>query len=336
MRLYDPAWLALREEPAIEPALPIVDPHHHLWERPGDVYMVDELQADLAMGHNVVATVYVEASSFYRADGTPHLASLGETETVAALVPDSPIAGIVGTADLRLGAAVGDVLDAHIAAANGALKGIRHRLAWDPHPGIRANRGTEQGEVTLPEFRDGLRELAARDLAFDAWLFFPQLPELTATANAVPEAKIVLDHLGVAPIGTTAYPVDDPAHLAQWRRDLTDLARCPNVVLKVGGIGMVRYGAWEPGELPPSSDELLGRWGDSIRFAIDSFGPHRTMFESNFPVDKEGCSYAVLWNAFKLVSAQYGPSERARLFSGTAIDVYRLGIDPGGEEEALP
>jgi predicted TIM-barrel fold metal-dependent hydrolase len=314
----------IEPEAVIEPDLAIVDPHHHLWSRPGDVYMIPDLVEDLSTGHRVVATVYVEASSFYRDAGPPERRSVGETATVAALASGSPVAGIVANVDLRH-EGIDDLLDEHLAAAGGLLRGIRHRLAWDPHPGIRAGRETTPGLLADRRFRRGLRALAARGLVFDAWLFFGQLPELVDVAREIPEVTIVLDHLGVAPIGTAPYPFDDPHHLARWRTNLARVATCPNVTVKLGGIGMVRYGAWSPGGGSPTSDELLGRWRDPLHHAVDAFGPSRAMFESNFPVDKDGCSYRVLWNAFKKASAGYDAAERAALFGRTAVAIYRLG-----------
>ena len=328
-------WLAQTVEVALDPELEIVDPHHHLWpEPPGRrwyTYDVPDLRVDTDAGHRIVDTVFVECMAAYRKDGPEHLRCVGETEWVAAraaetaATPGARIAGIVSHASLRLGAAVDEVLDAHIAAADGLFRGIRDAGAWDADERIpRTHTNPVPGLYGLDSFRAGMRVLAAKGLSFEAWQYHTQLGDVAALARACPDVTIVLNHIG-APIAIGPYAGRRDEVLAAWRPAMVDVASCPNVVLKVGGIGMSRYGVgFESWERPPTSDQLLAVWGDDLRFCIDTFGPDRCMFESNFPVDAESCSYTVLWNAFKKVSAGYSPAERTALFSGTARRVYRL------------
>jgi L-fuconolactonase len=327
------AWLATTAEDALEPDLPVVDPHHHLWEFPTDTYQLDELRADTGSGHNVVQTVFVECAWAYRPDGPDALRPVGETASVAAVAARSAatagaeIAGIVSFADLTLGAGVEAVLDAHAAAGDGRFRGIRHATAWDAGPGIRrTHTNPVQGQMGEADFRAGFAVLARLGHSFDAWLYHPQLPELADLAKAFPEATIVLDHIG-GPLGIGPYAGRRAEVLEQWRPGMAAVAACPNVVLKVGGIGMTAYGM-DLHKRPesPTSAQLAEVWEPDLRTCIELFGPDRCMFESNFPVDKRSCSYVVLWNAFKRVAASMGlsPSEKADIFAGTARRAYRL------------
>jgi len=324
-------WLARTTEAALQPELPICDPHHHLWDHPTDRYLLDELRADTGAGHNVVSTVFLECGSAYREDGPEELRPVGETAFVAALAeesartPGAEIKGIASFADLSLGEAVRPVLEAHVEAGRGRFRGIRHATAHDPSPDIRVSHTHPRpGLMREATFQRGVAELGRLDLTFDAWLYHPQLPELVDLARACPDVRIVLDHLG-GPLGIGPYRGRRDEVLVDWRRDLAAVAACPNVVLKVGGIGMPIYGLpWHKGERPPSSEELAAAWGDDIRWAIEQFGPSRCMFESNFPVDRQGGSYVVLWNAFKRIAAGSSPSEQADLFHDTAVRAYRL------------
>ncbi len=326
------AWLATTPEAAIDPELPIVDPHHHLWEFETNPYQLAELRSDTDAGHNVVRTVFVECSWGYHADGPEHLRPVGETEHVAAVAaasaasPGAEIAGIVSFADLTLGAAVAEVLDAHEAAGQGRFRGIRHASAWDASPKIhRTHTNPPQGLLGQDDFRAGFAELTRRGHSFDAWLYFTQVHELTALARAFPEATIICDHIG-GPIGIGPYAGKRDEMLAVWRPAMTELATCPNVVLKVGGIGMTSYGFdFHRQPTAPSSEQLAEVWGPDLRFCLDLFGAERCMFESNFPVDKRSCSYTVLWNTFQRVAAGASATEKTALFSGTASKAYRLG-----------
>jgi predicted TIM-barrel fold metal-dependent hydrolase len=330
---WKPEWLALQPEEAIDPELPIIDPHHHLWDAPGmQRYLLEDLRADTGSGHNVEATVFIDCMWNYRRDVPREMRQIGETERAAAearLSAESPgaqIKGIVSWVDMTLGAAAGPVLDAHVDAGDGLFRGIRHATALDEDPRIRTSHTKPtpglMGDAT---FRAGLAELAARDLSFDAWLYHPQIPEVAALARAMPELTIVLDHLG-GPLGIGRHAGRRDEIMAQWRIDMADVATCPNVNVKVGGIGMATYGrGYADRTTPPSSDDLVADWGGPIQFTIEQFGADRCMFESNFPVDKESCSYVVLWNAFKKIAAGASDDERAALFHDTAARVYRAG-----------
>lgn len=328
------AWLDLVREAPLDPERPIVDPHHHLWDHPKHRYLLDEILADTGSGHRVVATVFVECLSMYRAGGPAPLRPVGETDFVERIAaeratgrhgPTRVAAGIVGFADLTLGNAVDEVLAAHLAAAPARFRGIRHAAGLDPHESVRnSHTNPPPGLLGLPAFREGVRRLATHGLTFDAWLYHHQLPELTALARACPEVTIVLDHFG-GPLGIGPYEGKRAEIFRQWAEDIAALAREPNVVAKLGGINMAVNGfGWHHRPRPPSSEELVAATGDYYRRAIECFGPSRCMFESNFPVDRQSCSYGVLWNAFKRIARDFSADEKAAMFHDTAARVYRL------------
>ena len=331
MYVWDDNWLARQTEAVIEPDLPIIDPHHHLWDRDGmSRYLIDDLHGDTSAGHRVEATVYIECAWGYRIEGPQHLRPVGETETVAEIAElglgqGAEIKGIVSFADMTLGDAVDEVLHAHIAAGHGRFRGIRHATAFDASEQIRRTHSRPTAHLMAdPTFRLGVKRLGALGLSFDAWLYHPQIRELTALARAVPECTFVLDHLG-GMLGTGPYAGRRAEILEQWRIDIAELATCPNVYMKLGGIGMVVFGlGFENHATPPTSLDLVDAWGDPIRYAIDQFGPQRCMFESNFPVDRMSCSYVTLWNAFKHIAAGMGHDDKTALFYGTASRAYRL------------
>jgi len=326
-------WLDQVGEEIIDPGRPICDPHHHLWDRDGSRYLLDELIADLDSGHNVVSTVFVECASMYRADGPEALKPVGETEFVNGIAAMSasggygPIrvcAGIVGFADLTLGARVGEALDVHMARSE-RFRGIRHAAGWDADERVRnSHTNPPQGLLLDARFREGMKELAKRGLSFDAWLYHPQLGELIGLARAHPDVTIVLDHFG-GPLGIGPYQGRREEIFDSWRLDLAELARCPNVYAKLGGLVMPINGfEFHKRPRPPGSDEIVAATGRYYRHAIDCFGVERCMFESNFPVDKRSCSYHVLWNAFKKLVADASETEKRWLFHDTASRVYRL------------
>jgi len=336
-RIYAPdeAWLATASaEPILDPDLPIVDPHHHLWVREDHRYLLDELLADLNTGHNIVATVFLECRSMYRADGPSEMRPVGETEFVAGIgaMSDSGgygnarvAAGIVGYADLTLGERVEPVLRAHLRAGGGRFRGVRHSAGWDASPGIGNSRpDMRAGLYAREDFRAGLRQLTALGLAFDAWLYHPQLGDVVDLARAFPDTTIVMGHVGgVLGYGPYAGKWDEvrPA----WRNSMRELASCPNVVVKLGG--MVNRGAaydFHGAATAPSSEAMAAVWRPYIETCIEAFGARRCMFESNFPVDKMAVGYAALWNAFKRIVAGASSDEKAALFAGTAKRAYRL------------
>ncbi len=329
------AWLASRPaEDILDPTLPIVDPHHHLWDNKRHRYLLDELRQDTGSGHRIVATVFVDCMAFYRADGPVAMRPVGETEFangVAAMCASGvygelrACAGIVSHADLTLGAPVAEVLAAHVAAGNRRFKGIRHAGGWDASPLIHnSHTKPPPGLYADATFRQGFAQLAPLGLSFEAWQFHPQLPDVTALARAFPDTQIILNHLG-GPLGVGPYAGQVDATFQQWSRHMAELATCPNVTVKLGGLGM-KIGPFDhhARPMPPTSQEVADAWRPWVETAITQFGAPRCMFESNFPVDKGGASYAVLWNAFKRIAAGASADDKAALFEGTARRVYKL------------
>jgi L-fuconolactonase len=325
-------WLAQRKEPILEPDLPIIDPHHHLWDRAGWRYLLDDLLADTNSGHNILATVFVQARAMHRAGGSEEMKPVGETEFVngVAAMTESGIygkiracAGIVSHADLTLGARAEPVLEAHERAGGGRFRGIRHITAWDADPQV-VNPGNPAvpGMLGDAKFREGFGVLARMGYSFDAWLYHPQIDELTSLADAFPDARIVLNHCGGI-VGLNAYRKDEV--LPVWKKSIEALAKRPNVYVKLGGLGMRLCGhGFDQQAEPPSSQQLADTWRPYMEACIAAFGPARAMFESNFPVDKGSYSYWVFWNACKLLAKGASASEKADLFMGTAKRFYRL------------
>ncbi|WP_175839143.1 amidohydrolase family protein [Burkholderia anthina] len=330
-------WLsrAIRETP-LDADLPIIDPHVHFWHhKSGYKYFVEEFAHDAAAsGHNIEATVFVECNAFYRAEGPEHLKSVGETEFAVGMgalaasgkyTPVRAAAGIVAFADLMLGDRTAEALEAHLDAANGRLRGIRQRAKWDPDPAVRGPVSADHPGLYLePAFGKGIDMLSAMGLAFDASVFHPQIPDVTALARAHPEANIVLIHSG-SPVGHSSYAGKEDETHAHWLASMRELAACPNVSVKMGGLLMC-LGNFDftTAEVPPTSRELAELWRPYIEPCIELFGAHRCMASSNFPVDKAGCTYGALWNTFKRITSGCSADEKALIFSGTAKRVYRL------------
>lgn len=336
-RIYPPdeAWLARAPaEPILDPDLPIIDAHHHLWERAGHRYLLHEFLDDVRRGHRVVATVFVECDAMYRRRGPEAMRPVGETEFVAgqAAMSDSGLhgetrvaAGIVGFADLTLGDRVEPVLEAHLRAGGGRFRGVRHSAAWDASDVI-GNSRTATGPHLLrqADFRAGVARLTALGLSLDAWAFHPQLADVVDLARAAPDPTIIAGHVG-GPLGYGPYAGKRDEVFAAWRAGIAELAACDNVVMKLGGM-MMRLAAldYRTRAAPPSSAELAACWRPYLEICIERFGADRCMFESNFPVEKMGIGWLALWNAFKLIAADASPTEKLALFSGTARRVYRL------------
>ncbi|MEJ8846129.1 amidohydrolase family protein [Variovorax rhizosphaerae] len=324
-------WLALHEEEVLEPGLPIVDAHHHFYDRPGWSYLADDYMADACSGHNVRASVYMQALTRYRADGPEALKPVGETDYVVAATDaigselPQVAQGIVGYANLRLGASVREVLDAQLHAGKGRFRGVRHLTTWDAHPSlVNPLTAAPRGLLLDRVYRQGVAQLAPLGLSYDAWLFFPQLPELLDLAKAFPETTVIVNHCGgIVRIG--AYADRHPELFERWSSSMREIARLPNVHVKLGGLGMRINGFdFEKGETPPSSRHLADTWRPWIETCIEAFGADRCMFESNFPVDKGSYSYAACWNAFKRLTTDASAAERQALFEGTATRIYRL------------
>ncbi len=334
-------WLALTQEPALEPDLPICDPHHHFWDMrteriPHQRYLLHELADDVNSGHNVRSTVFVEARAMYRSSGPEEMRPVGEVEFVQGLAaasesglygPTRAAAAIVGHANLNLGEAVEPVLEALQAASPNRFRGIRHSVTWDPHPEIEVTSAHRmEGQLARDGFRAGARVLARMGMSLEGWMYFPQLPELADFAKAVPDLTIILNHIGgLLRVGPYAANPDEV--METWRSGIAAVAECPNVFVKLGGIGMPRTGFdWHERDAPIGSEELAAAMAPLMHYCIEQFGPERSMFESNFPVDKVSYSYSVMYNAFKRLSSAYSDSERADMFHDTAARVYRIQV----------
>ncbi|HEY1559306.1 MAG TPA: amidohydrolase family protein [Caulobacteraceae bacterium] len=347
---------ATDHDTVLEPDLPIIDPHHHLWDRLSLLraerppashgfemviervprYLLDELLADIRSGHKILATVYMECGAMYRQDGPLALRPVGETEFVNGVAamsasglygPVRVCAGIVGHADLKLGAVVREVLEAHIAAGVGRFRGVRQSASWDADSDVLGPLARNQaGLYARPDFREGFAELAPLDLSFDAWLLEPQLPDLIALAKTFPKTSIILDHVGT-PLGLASYSGRREERFSVWRDNIRALAELPNVSVKIGGLAMPFPGfASFLSEPSAPAKALAEEWRPYAETCIEAFGVTRCMFESNFPVDIGSCGYATLWNAFKLIAQFYSPEEKTYLFSDTARRIYRLDV----------
>lgn len=327
-------WVKKRQEPALEPGLPIVDPHHHVWEDERGRYLLHDLVEDVSTGHNIVATVFIEAGAMYRAGGPEAMKSIGEVEFVNGVAAMSAsgrygkarlCAGIVGYADLMLGDGARPVLENLIAAGNGRFRGVRYGVIWDT--GNAAKMGRRQvprHQLLDPVFRKGFAQLQPLGLSFEAWLFHPQLDDLKDLLRAFPDTTVILNHVGGL-LGIPPHDGNRAEVFKIWHAHIRELAKFPNLSVKLGGLGMM-YCGWDfhlP-DVPPSSEELAAAWRPYIEACIEAFGPKRCMMESNFPVDKQTCGYGVLWNALKRITQGASAADKAALYHDTAARVYRL------------
>ncbi len=340
-------------EDILEPDLPMIDPHHHLWDlRPllpafpeprhgfleaiagAAYYTFDALYADTHSGHKIVGTVFMECGAFYDASRDKAMKPVGEVEFVNGVAAQGasglygnyrPCAGIVGHADLTLGDAVKPVVEALIAAGNGRFRGIRHAAAWDADPEVLGPPfHAPQGLYGSDAFREGFAAYGEYGLTFDAWLLEPQLSDVLDLARAFPDQTIVLDHCGT-PLNIASYRGKLTANFERWKDNIANIAECPNVSVKLGGLGMAFCGMPEKGpDHGCGSQELAEQWGPYIETCIEAFGPQRAMFESNYPVDRWGASYPVLWNSFKRLASGASAEEKHALFAGTAARTYGI------------
>jgi L-fuconolactonase len=328
-------WLRLTKEEAIDPDLPICDAHHHLWDGPGDRgrYLVEEFLRDASSGHRIVETVSVECGNMYRTDGPESMKPVGETEFAESLASRSPYgqsggpdvaAVLVPFVDLTLGLDAAPVLEAHIVAGKGRVRGVRQSCTWDRDPSI-ISLSKGEGMMRDSKFREGFALLAKYSLTFDAWQYYTQLLELADLARAYPDTTIIVNHAG-GPLGIGRHAGRSREVLQEWKRGMSQLASCPNALVKLGGLGMPRCGfGWHEQAKPPNSAELAEAMKPYLHFCVQVFGVERCMFESNFPVDGVSYPYTVLWNAFKRLCEGASAAERAALFRGTAVSAYRLG-----------
>ena len=329
-----PDWLALHAEPILEPDLPIVDCHHHFWDRSGNRYFFFDLLDDLNSGHNFTATVFMECGAMYRKHGAPEMAPVGETEFANGLAAMSASGaygstriaeGIVGYCDLMLGDRAAPVLEAHMVAGGGRFRGIRNIAAWHVNPAARGSLANPPpGLLADARFRQGLAEVHRLGLCFESFLYHTQIFEFVDLAQAFPDTPMVLNHIGGA-LGIGPYAGKREEVFENWRAGIRALSNCRNVSVKLTGLGMRLFG-FELGARPrpPASSDVAEAWRPYITTLIEAFGPERCMFGSNFPVDKGSCSYAVLWNAFKRIASDLSGDEKAALFHGTASRIYRL------------
>jgi L-fuconolactonase len=329
------AWLRLVKEDIVDPEREIVDPHHHLWRDRGllPTYLLDELWADTGSGHNVVKTVFLECHAEYLADGPKHLQPIGETAFVANQATESAkggpgkaeIAGIVAHADLRLGEQLEEALGQHEEAGRGLFRGIRHAGARDEDPEALMIPGrAPEGLYQDADFQLGVERLGALGYSYDTWHYHHQNQSFAALARAVPGTTMVLDHFGT-PLGVGRFAGQRAEIFEQWKQDVAEIARCKNVVAKLGGLAMPDNGfGWMNRDLPPTSDEFVAAQAPYYLHMIDCFSPERCMFESNFPVDRLSISYHVLWNGLKKIARDFSEDEKDSMFRGTASRVYRL------------
>ena len=227
-------WLALTPEDALEPDLPICDPHHHFWDYrteriPYHRYLLHELADDVNGGHNVRSTVFVEARSMYRPSGPEEMRPVGEVEFVQGLAaasdtglygPCKAAAAIVGHANLNLGDNVRPVLEALQAASPNRFRGIRHSVTWDPHPEVENTAAHKaEGQMSSDNFRAGARVLADMGLTLEGWMYFPQMKEFAEFARAVPNLTIILNHIGGL-LREGPYAGRDEEVFDQWRQGI--------------------------------------------------------------------------------------------------------------------
>jgi len=341
----------------IEPERPIIDCHHHLWLTPESVltamqqqdtvaartlaamyraknrYLLDEFLRDITTGHNLRATVYVESGSMYRTSGPPEYRSVGEVEFANGVAATSAsghfgecqvAAGIVGGVDLSVGAQVEELLEAQMVAAPARFRGVRSPIAYDDDPSIRGFSSPRPHILCDEKFRSGFACLQRLGLSFDAWLFQSQLGELQQLARDFPDTTIIVNHIG-GPLTASVCGETETQRFKIWRDRVAGLATCPNVFLKLGGLGIPFFNfASTRAEPRFTSEQLAEEWRPYIETCIEAFGPQRCMFESNFPVDKQSCGYGVLWNAFKRITSACSPAEKAALYHDTAVRAYRL------------
>lgn len=325
-----------RDELILEPDLPIIDSHHHLFLRPTLRYLLDDYLADVTAGHRIVASVYLETQAFARPDGEPLMRPVGEVEfangmaamSASGLFGEARIcAGIVGYADMRFGDEVGRLLDRCIETAPERFRGVRQITLEHPSEAPWAYTPVKppQGVLQSQAFREAFRHLGPRDLIFDAAVFDHQLGDIAAIADAFPDTRITLNHAGMA-MGMEAHGEAARAELfLAWRERLSEVARRGNVYCKIGGFGLPFWGfGFETREDPIGYRELADCWRPWAETAFGIFGADRCMAESNYPPEARSCGYVPLWNALKHIFAGATVEEKSDLFMNTAARVHRI------------
>ena len=334
-RYYD--WLALVKEEIIDPELPIIDPHHHLWNGDNQLagsfpYLIEHLSEDTNSGHNIVGTIFMECAQGYYQEGEDKYKPIGETEYVMKIIKDAKktsnsanIIGIISFADLMLGSKVKDILNQHILIGEGLFKGIRHAAGWDQSNEIHNSHSNPIKNIYYdPSFRKGAEELIKLNLTFDAWHYHNQISDLSIFAKDYPELTIIHDHFG-GPLGVGPYQGKKQEIFKKWKDDISQLSENKNVHSKLGGLAMPVNGwNFHKQDKPATSDQIIEMHYDYYLHTIECFGVDRCMFESNFPVDRRSISYHVLWNAFKKMVSNYSNEDKNKLFFQNAKDIYGL------------
>jgi len=321
-------------QPILDPTRPIIDAHHHLWDRPEDRYLLEEYARDIGTGHNILATVYLQARSGYRPDGPVELRPVGETEFAVRIAEAAETgrygatrvcAAIVGYADVGLGAGVEAVLEAHLEAGKGRFRGIRTVVAWDPDPELALPYDVGCDRTEDPTYREGVGRLARFGLSLDIALYHTQLHNVPPLAASIPDVPIVVNHVGM-PARRGRYADDLDGLFNLWRARIAELAEAPNVYMKLGGLGWPNAGFNFRRETQVDAEILAEAWRPFIEECIARFGAERCLFESDFPVDSWGTDYPTLWNAFKLITGPASEDEKHALYCGTAAALYRIAV----------
>ena len=332
-RYYE--WIAQIREEIINPELPIIDPHHHLWNGDNQLagsfpYLIENLNEDTFSGHNIVGTIFMECAQGYFLDGEEKYKPVGETEFVINLIKDSEklskstnIMGIIGFADLMLGHEVKDVLNRHQSKGEGLFRGIRHAAGWDKNNEIHNSHSNPIENIYHNKsFMKGAEELINLNLTFDAWHYHHQINDLSIFAKKYPELTIIHDHFG-GPLGVGPYEGKKEEIFKKWKDDISLLSESKNVFAKLGGLAMPVNGwNFHKQNKPASSDQIVDMHHEYYLHTINCFGVERCMFESNFPVDRRSVSYHILWNAFKKMVLDYSDEDKNKLFFKNAKDVY--------------
>jgi L-fuconolactonase len=332
----NPEWLGLAYEPALEPDLTIIDAHHHIWDPPGARYLFDDYLSDTRSGHRIAASVFIECHSMYRADGPEALKPIGETEFIAGVAAQSAsgrygetqiCAGIVAHIDFSLGARFDEVIEAHMGVSGGRLCGFRGRVSSHPDPEINKWQ-TPAGILLEPASIEAMAVLANYGMPLDVWAYQVQHDDLCKTCERLPQLQVILDH-AAGPLGCGPFRGRRAEMLPDWLDGIRRLASYPNTVIKFSGMGM-RFAGFDyhRQELPPSSGQLADDWRPYFDACLETFGPDRIMFASNFPADKGSFGFGTAWNAFKRLSQGCSPQEKRALFSGTAARIYDLSVQP--------
>ena len=333
-------WIDRVQEEIIDPDREIIDPHHHLWHGPPNPpgvkesyrYLLEDLWKDSSSGHNIKKTVFIDCGQEYYTDGPEQFKPVGETEFVVAIArqarsdpSQAQIAGIIGHANMMLGASVKEVLELHEEKGDGLFRGIRHAGGWDKDDRVKNAHSHPTAHIYLEDkFQEGLQELSSLNMVFDTWHYHNQIKDLTELAKNLPDLVIVHDHFG-GPLGIGPYKGKREEIFAQWKEDIFELSQCKNVYSKLGGLAMPVNGwDWHKKEKPATSDEIISEQSSYYLYALDCFGSERCMFESNFPVDKQSVSYPVIWNAYKKLVKDFGETDKENLFYRTAENVYKL------------